>query len=154
MKKIILTLAAVIASFSIYAQVNTAEYEILKDLASAEHKALVAENLTLTEEQQKIFWPLYNDYRAAMNAHFDKEVELLKKFADNYENMSDETASSITNTYFSLLSEENKIRSTHTKKMLKVLPPKLVFRFTQIENKLAAVAQFDAAMEIPLIVND
>lgn len=154
MKKLLLSIVTVLVCATTFAQVNTAEYEILKDLAAAERKALVAENLNLSDEQGEIFWPLYNDYLADMNTLLDKQVKLLNNFADNFENMSDEKATEITNTYFSIKAEENKIRSSHTKKMQKVLPAKTVFRFTQIENKLNAITNFDAAMEIPLIVND
>ncbi|MCK7517473.1 MAG: hypothetical protein MZV64_06995 [Ignavibacteriales bacterium] len=39
-------------------------------------KEIVAENLELTTEQAKIFWPLYDEYMAELKILGDQEVKL------------------------------------------------------------------------------
>jgi len=46
-----------------------------------------------------------------------------------------------------------KVRKKYLKKFKKVLPPKTLARFYQIENKLDAVSNVTMAQGIPLVTN-
>ena len=154
MKKYLLSvMLAFVATFT-FAQSMSDQIEILRDMAATERRALVAENLMLSDEESKLFWPLYDEYRAEARKLGTKEIELIQKFADNYENMTDEAASDIMNDYFSIQTQQNKTKATYRNKMVKVLPAKLVLRYMQIENKIDALIDAELAMEIPLTMKD
>ena len=154
MKKVITTSFFALAFLLSFAQSVNDQIEVLRDMAATERRALVAENLMLNEEESKIFWPLYDEYRAEARKLGTKEIEMIQKFADNYEKMSDETASEIMNEYFALVTEQNKLKSTYRKKMVKVMSPKLVLRYMQIENKIDAIIDYDLATAIPLTIKE
>jgi hypothetical protein len=42
-------------------------------------------------------------------------------------------------------------RSIYVSKLSKVLPPKKIARYLQIENKIRAAIKYDLAKEIPLV---
>ena len=129
------------------------EYEVLKDMAETERKALMAENLFLTEEESKIFWPLYNDYRKQKGVVFDKWLEVMQKFSDNFRTLTEAQAIQLMENYSAIQLEELKINAEVKKKMSKVLSSKTVMRFVQLENKLSAYENFESAMQIPLVIN-
>ena len=150
MKKIILAVFAISTISMSFAQNATDEVEILRDLAAAERKALVSENMMLTEAESTIFWPLYDAYRAEAKEIGTEGIKLIEKFAENYETMDDAKAVEIMDGYFKNEAEAVKIQNAHCMKMQKVLPGKLVLRYMQIENKMDAIINFGMAAEIPL----
>lgn len=154
MKKILISTLLIAISFISFAQNTNDQIEVLRDMAATERRALVAENMMLTEAESKIFWPLYDDYRAEARKLGTKDIEMIQKFAENYEKMTDETASEIMNDYFTLKTEQTKLQATYRTKMVKVLPAKLVLRYMQIENKINAIIGYSLAAEIPLTIKD
>jgi UTP:GlnB (protein PII) uridylyltransferase len=154
MKKIILTIVA-LASISLsYAQNSSDELEILRDLAAAERKALVSENMMFSEEESKIFWPIYDAYRAAAKDISTKSMEIIEKFAMSYESMDDATATALMNDYFKNQTDAIKLQNDYRLKMEKQLPAKLVMRYMQIENKMNAIIAYGMAAEVPLIIKE
>ena len=154
MKKSLVSILLVLISIVSFAQNVNDQIEVLRDMAATERRALVAENMMLNEEESKIFWPLYDDYRAKARKLGTKEIAMIVKFADNYEKMTDETTTEIMNDYFSVVTAQSKLKATHRNKMVKVLSPKLVLRYMQIENKIDAIIDYSLAAEIPLTLKD
>ena len=154
MKKILLTAAIALFTTLSFAQNTNDDIEVLRDMAAAERRALVAENLMLSEEESKLFWPMYDEYRAEVRKIGTARIEVVTKFAENYENMTDEVAKEIMDSFFTNEMNYNKVRTSYKNKMSKTLSPKLVFRFIQIENKIDALIDFEMATEIPLIMKD
>ena len=154
MKKILVSTLLIVISFISFAQNTNDQIEVLRDMAATERRALVAENMMLSEEESKIFWPIYDDYRAEARKLGTNNIEMIKKFADNYEKMTDETASEIMNDYFTLKTQQTKLKATYRTKLVKVLSAKLVLRYMQIENKIDAIIAYSLAAEIPLTMKD
>lgn len=134
------------------AQNTNDEIQVLRDMAATERRALVADNLMMNEEESKVFWPLYDEYRNEVKKLGTRKIENLQNFADNYEAMTDEKSLAIMNEYFSIESEYNKLRISYKEKFLKVLSAQLVFRYFQIENKIDALINVGLAQEVPLII--
>ncbi len=154
MKKLILSAIFVAITAISFAQSVNDQIEVLRDMAATERRALVAENLMLNDEESKVFWPLYDEYRTEARKLGTKEIEMIQKFADNYETMTDEVATQIMNDYFDIVTRQNKLKAQYRTKMVKVLPAKLVLRYMQIENKIDAIIDYSLAAEIPLTLKD
>lgn len=154
MKKALLSFMILLFGLKLYAQNVNDEIEILRDMAAAERRALIAENLILNEDESNIFWPVYDEYRAKMKKVGTARIENIQKYADNYENMANEVAIDIMKSYNQYNTDYLNIRKSFMEKLIKELSPKLVFRFFQIENKVDAMINFDLSAEIPLIIKD
>jgi hypothetical protein len=128
-----------------------AETQAARADIQAERTKLVAANLDLTETEGKAFWPIYNDYRAQWSKLDDRTLALVKDYADNYEAMSDEKAKSLLQQLVTLDDDRLKLRRSYIGKFEKVLPPKKVARYFQIERKLDAAVAYEAASVIPLV---
>lgn len=125
--------------------------ELTNEVIKAEKKQIVGANMQLTEEEQKVFWPLYDNYQAELNKLEDKEIALITRYAENYQDMADQKAQELLNQFLALDDEALKVRRTHVKEFLKLLPAKRVARYFQVENKLDAIVNYDLARGIPLV---
>jgi hypothetical protein len=132
-------------------EADKANLDILLDTIRANRKALVAANLTLTDEEAGKFWPLYDRYQGELNAVQDRAVKIIEDYSASFKNMPDDKAMKLADDYLSAEGDRVKIRRTYLDQFAKVLPGRKVVRFYQIENKMDAVIRYDLAREIPVV---
>lgn len=153
-RKTFLILAALIVASSALAQ---GEADVRQQLATdratiqADRQAIVAEALPLTDDQAKAFWPLFREYRGAMEKLGDRAVDLMLDYAKNMDTLTDEKATALLDEYLKIQKDEVKVKQSWLPKFRKVLPAKTVTRFYQIEGKLDTLLRFEAAAQIPLV---
>ena len=117
----------------------------------AERQSIVATNLPLTAAQAQAFWPLYREYKTAAAAVDDRMAALILDYAEHYETMTDEKAAAMLTSWLKIQQDETKLRAAWASRFGKVLPPKLVVRFYQIENKLDTLVMLNMVDGIPLM---
>jgi hypothetical protein len=125
--------------------------DILRDTIRANKKALVAANLTLSDEEAARFWPLYDRYQTDLTAVHDRLVKVIEDYTASFRTLTDEKAMQIADEYLSAESDRVKVRRTYLAEFAKVVPGRKVVRFYQIENKMDAVLRYDLAAEIPVV---
>jgi len=128
-----------------------ANLDILLDTIRANKKALVAANLTLSDEEAARFWPLYDKYQTDMNAVQDRTVKVIQDYAASFADLSNEKAMALANDWLSAEGDRVKVRRDYLPEFAKVLPGKKVVRFYQIENKMDAVLRYELASQIPVV---
>lgn len=131
-------------------QTTDTNMEIVKQKIHADKKLLVAQNMGLSEEQGKKFWPLYDKLQKDLAKLNDRKLALIQEYAENYENMTDATAKKELNELLSIQGDRNSLLKSYVPKFEKVLPATLVARYYQIENKIDAVVSYELAARIPL----
>jgi hypothetical protein len=154
-------LALVLLAMPLFAAAQTNEkfadmndtIEMVRSLAAVERRAVVTKGLQLSGEESSKFWPIYDEYVAEKKAVNDRLVKLITDYAANFENLSDELAISLVNDSMKVQNDLLKVRKKYIKKLKKVLPPKKLARFYQIDNKLDAVADVTMAQGIPLVTD-
>jgi len=127
------------------------ELEAARKLMSTERKLVIAGELFLTRDESKAFWPVYNEYAAAMRTIGDAKLKLITDYADNFDKITPEFAERLLEESFDIESRFAKTRRSYVRKFKKVLPVIKVVRLYQIENKLNAVLNFQLAAKIPLV---
>jgi hypothetical protein len=127
--------------------------QILRDKIKADKKLLVAANMELTESEAKAFWPVYDQYQKDLAAINQRIGNLIKSYAADYQanTMTDEKAKKLTAEYVAIEKAEAGLKEASVPKLSKVLPPKKVARYLQIENKIRAMVKYELAGEIPLV---
>jgi hypothetical protein len=125
--------------------------DIVREAIQAQKKVLIAENMGLTQTEADAFWPVYEEYQAAMKKVTDKDIAMIEKFAKHYGEMTDDVADEIIKVHFANEEEYLKLKKSYLPKFQKVLPATKVARYFQLENKIAAVIEYDLAAEIPLV---
>ena len=66
--------------------------EILKSDINTQRRALITAAMDFNAEEEEKFWPIYKEYEAEYDKLMDKEIQLIKEYAESYENMGDEVA--------------------------------------------------------------
>lgn len=142
-----LALAAVSA-----AQAQTAKdtVEVMLSLLETERKAVVAQNLQLSEGESEKFWPVYNEYAAKLKNLGDRRVALLGDYAAHYDALTDEKAAQLLKQAWELDEARAKARADYAKKLQRALPAVKAARAYQIASKLDAIVDFELARTIPL----
>ncbi len=127
--------------------------QILRDKIKADKKLLVAENMELTESEAKAFWPVYEAYQNDLLATNQRIGRLIEGYAADYQKnaLTDEKAEKLIPELVGIQKAEAELQASYVPKLNKVLPPKKVARYLQIENKIRAVVKFELAAEIPLV---
>jgi len=129
----------------------TTDIEVARAQAAADRKQIVAANLPLTDQESTAFWPVYDDYRAAMKKVTDQKVALIKSYAASYNTLTDQQALDLLKQSQDISKSELDVKSSYVDKFKKVLPPKKVARYYQIESKLDAIVNYGLAKNIPLV---
>ena len=149
-KRFILVLAALILTSLIsYGQENF--IELLRSDLKTQKKAVITEAMNFTEDQAAKFWPIYREYEFEFTKIGDTRVALIKDFANNYENMTDEKAKEMTDKALKIEEETFKLKKKYIGKFSKVLPATVVARFLQVENQINNLMNLQIASELPLI---
>jgi len=133
-----------------FADLNDA-IEMVRSMAALERRAVIAEQLQLTSEESTKFWSIYDDYAVDKKRINDRLIKIITDYGANFENLSDELATSLVDDHMDVQSDLLKVRSRYLRKFDKVLAPKTLARFYQIENKLDAVTNVVMAQGIPLV---
>ncbi len=126
------------------------QMQTMREAAKANKKLVVSSNLQLTDSEAKIFWPLYGDYQKALNEINERTGKMIKDYAANYNDLSDEKAAGLLDKFMEIEEDRLKLQNSYIPKFRIVLQAKKVIRYYQIENKLHAIMKYDLARGIPL----
>lgn len=126
--------------------------ELSRSVIQSQRKAIIAYNMELSEQQSEKFWPIYKEYREDMNKVIERDIKLIADYAESYINKSltDEKAQKFIEEYLLIETGRLNVKKRYWKRFEKVLSPRQVMRFMQIENKLDAIVDAGIAKEIPL----
>ncbi len=127
------------------------QLKLAREQAQKQKKAIVLENLELTEAQTKAFLPVYEEYQIARRFNNEALGRLIVDFAENYDEMTDEKALNLLHDVLMVKQGRMDIKIGYVDKFKAVLPGKKVARYYQIESKLEALAEVKLAEIIPLL---
>lgn len=115
----------------------------------ADRKAIVNEVVAPAPQQEEAFWQTYWEYRGRISRLTDRIVELIEQYEASYAAVDDGTAMAMVDEILAIQTEQVEIKREYVKKFQKILIPKQVVRWYQIENKLDAVLRAEMAVSIP-----
>ena len=153
MKKILLIIVFFACSIS-FAQIeslDSAHIAGIKNDIKGTFTEIVKQNLKLSEEEAKAFWPLYDEFMAARNPIFEERVNITEEYMLNYYAMDDATAKDLINRSVKLSQDLLDVRKEYLDKMMEKLPVPLVGKFFQIDNRFSALADLVRMSSTPLV---
>ena len=89
--------------------------DMVKRDINAERRTIVAEAIDLSADQETEFWKIYNEMEKELGILMDRRVNNINKFAENYDNITDDIADELANTYFEITGKRVKIYKTYYK---------------------------------------
>jgi hypothetical protein len=155
MKFLALALALVLAVITVpyvaeaQGSVKADEQIIIKQL-QADRRAVYAQNLGLTEAESTAFWPVYDEYEAAIKKVTDRRLELLDQYAARFDTLTNADADSMLATRMQLDRDQLAIKQKYAKKVQKVLPSVKALRYVQLQDRIDNLLAGEAYALIPL----
>ena len=127
--------------------------QILIDKVKADKKLLIANNMDLTDQESKAFWPYYEGYQKKLDQINSNMGGIIDEYAEAYNKGSvpEDVAKKIINEALKTEGAEVVMRREYAEKLTKVLPATKVARYLQMESKIRALIRYDLAANIPLM---
>jgi hypothetical protein len=127
-----------------------ADEQILLQQVMTDRRAVYAANLGLTDSESRAFWPIYDEYEAKVKKLNDRFLDLLNRYVNDYEKLTDSEAAGMLKEKMSIEKERMDLKQAYTKKVAKVLPAKKALRYAQIETRIDNMLRRDVYGLIPL----
>lgn len=124
--------------------------DITRQAVESQRRVLVSGALPLTDAESKGFWPLYDDYEKQRRPIDERANRLVADFVTSAASLSDAQAQAMLAEALAVDEGRLKLRREFMGRMGKVIPPRKLVRFFQIENKLDSVVRADISKQIPL----
>lgn len=128
--------------------------EDLRDEITANKKLVVANNMSLTDGEAKVFWPVYDAYQKDLHEINLRLARLIDDYAAAFNKgaISNEKATQMIDEAIAIEMEEANLKRRYVPKLSAVLPGAKVARYLQIENKIRAIVRHELAEAIPLVL--
>ena len=137
-------------SSPLYAQRASDEALLTYDVIRSERKNLAMESLDISRAQLEALSPIYDAYLAEHDELEDHRLHVIMEFVAKHKALSDAEAEILLEEMSLINRMRFDLYRKYTKKFGKVLPPRLVLRLWQVENKLDTVIDLQYAKEVPL----
>jgi len=139
-----------LAPVLVFAQSGTNNDELTRDVIRAKKKWFVGNSMSLTDMEQKGFWPVYDEYQIKLRVIYDRTGTLIQQFVAHHESLTDARAKDMLDEWFELDEEKLKLDKKYATALDEVIPTTKVLRYMQIESKLDSVIRAELARVIPM----
>jgi len=149
MKKVTLLLLAIFTFAFANSQSNKEEIDFMQASFGMDKKAIVAEFVKVDATQKDAFWKLYDEYETQRKDLGKKRIDLVQKYADNYDKLTNEFAESWTKEVLALGNKTDGLLESYYNKVKKATNPVVALQFFQIETYILMVIRLAILEEIP-----
>jgi hypothetical protein len=125
--------------------------ELLRTDVRKSKSQIMGEVMQLDADESAKFWPIYKDYQAESSALGDKVLAVVKKYAENYDNMTDAVADQLASEVLSIEQQKNALKRKGYERVKGTLGAITAARFLQVENQLDRVVDLQLAAQLPVI---
>ena len=151
MKAISTLIVIFLCSVSFSQNKNIEWSDLLKRNVQKESKKFIEKNLELTNQQAKLFWPIYDEYDAALLEVTNERLKNISDYMLNYKDLDNTKAESLLRKALELDQKKINIQTEYYNKLIAVLPPTLVGKFFQLDQYIELLIQLQRSEKIPLI---
>ena len=127
------------------------ELDLLRKDLRSQKKQIIAANLKLTDKEAEKFWPIYDQYTAETIKINDTKYGLIQKYAQNYNQMTDQQAEEYVRGLVAVDQATSQLRLTYWPKFRNVTSAKNTALFFQLDRRITTMIEFQLASQIPII---
>lgn len=154
----LLTSAALFLAFatlcSAQDQGNTDSYiEMIRADIRADKVAIITKAINFSDQDAKVFWPVYRKYEADLTKVNDLRVSTIKTYAKKFDSMTDADAKVLIDQAVDYSIQRAELRKKYAKEFQKAgLPSLTVAKFLQLEHRLDLVVDINIASGLPSLL--
>ena len=124
--------------------------ELLRKDVRSQKKQIIAENMNLSDAEAEKFWPVYDQYAAALSRIYDTKIALLNDYAENYSSMTGEQAENYIRKRAEVEQSIMQLRLKYVPAFRKVLSGRETALFYQLDWRLGLAIDVEL-VQVPLI---
>lgn len=151
MKKILLIAVLAVSAIQLSYGQSVNEHTLMQSVFSTEKKAIVMQNMYLSEEEATTFWPLFDAYEVERQVIGKRRMALLNSYGEKFQNLTDADAITMSKEMESIKKAELKLQSKYFKKMSKAVSPKIALRFSQVDSYIHTAIKLSILDAIPFV---
>jgi len=151
MKKGLLFLLGLAFLIPAFSQNGQSEEELVLSYFKLEKKALVSQAMNLSDEQAKVFWPIYNDFEKEASKLTEMRIAYIKSYAEKYETITPEEADAIMKKAFEYQKKQLALELKYYKILKKKLGALVATRFIQVEEYINTGVKMQLLDAIPFV---
>ncbi len=121
-----------------------------KDLR-VEKQSLVDQAMGLEAAQKAQFWTIYEGYQNELNAIWDQRLANIKKYADNFDKMTDPVADELASKMMDIEGQTTALRKKYYAEFKAKMGARVAARFLQTEATIGALMDIQIGTRIPII---
>ena len=126
--------------------------QILLKQVMADKRTVYAASLNLSDPESRAFWPIYDEYEGKVKKLDDRFLDLVNRFAAEYDSLSDIEAKQMLEEKMAIEKERMALKQTYTRRVAKALPAKKALRYAQVETRIENMIRRDVYALIPLAI--
>jgi hypothetical protein len=131
---------------------TTKDYvDLLRKDIRKEKSSVVDQAMGLDSAQKAKFYPIYEQYEKELARIWDKRLANIKKYAENYPNVSDAVADELVTSAQASQAERSALWKKYYGQMKSTFGSKVAARFLQVEGALSNLIDLQLTSEIPLM---
>lgn len=112
---------------------------------------IIRQNLTLTDEQSRKFWPLQQSYENDLSKLGDERVNVIRDYAKSWDNLADAEAKDLGNRLLDFQKKRVDLRKKYFDRISKEVTATIAAKFFQIEIQLEDLIDLGIASSVPLV---
>src|ERR1700751_2636643 len=105
------------------------DIEVLRANIRADKMQLVTNEMQLSDDEAKTFWPIYRQYDADLTKLNDQKVDLLKEYANSYDKLTSQQVLSLARRNFDPQKARVDLRENYFNKIAHAVSPQTAARF-------------------------
>ncbi len=112
---------------------------------------IIRQNLTLTDDQGKNFWPIQRSYDSDLSKLGDDRLSVIREYAKNWDSLSDSTAKDLGSRLLDYQKKRVELRKKYFDRISKQISPIVAAKYFQIELQLEDLIDLGIASSLPLV---
>src|SRR4051794_141581 len=125
--------------------------ELLRADLRKSKSQVVGQVMQFDTDQAAVFWPIYKQFEADLSKIGDRTVALVKKYTDNYDQMTNEVAEQMATEFLTIEQQRNELKRRYYAKFKSALDAITATRFLQVENQIERLVDLQIASQLPVM---
>lgn len=113
--------------------------------------ALLTEAMDLDDSEKDAFWSEYNLYEAELKKIYDDRYQLIRDYAEHYDDMTNEIADNLAERALKIREARDDLSKKYYQRIKKATSAITAARFLQVENEINLLSDLKVSSETPIL---
>ncbi len=129
---------------------NDAVQQLQRSNLRNQKREIIKKAISVTSEQSRAFWPIYDKYEAEVKKINDTRLALIADYVNQQSGLSAEKATELINRVMQVQLQRQEMKRAYVKELGTVLTAKQALRLLLLENQIDMQIEAQIAAQIPL----